>query len=91
MQSKEFNAVEASHPVLSQITELKESDVMNILNGSYIARRFFGRSRAWFSKKLNHNLQNGKPDDFTPDERKRLADALRVLSFELEELANAIE
>lgn len=91
MQSEDINTFGDSHPVLSKITELNESDVMNVLNCSYIAKRFFGRSRAWFSKKLNHNLQNGKPDDFTPEERKKLANALRVLSFELEELANAIE
>lgn len=91
MTPEQLEKMTASNPVLNQITELKECDVMNVLNGAYIARRFFGKSRYWFSKKLNHNLNNGKPDDFTPEERKKLANALRTLSFELDELADTLD
>ncbi|MBE6305685.1 MAG: DUF5053 domain-containing protein [Bacteroidales bacterium] len=93
MESKdrEQNEMMSSNSVLNQITELKESDLMNVLNGTYIAKRFFGRSRSWFSRKVNHCLSNGKPDGFTPDERKQLAKALRVLAFEIDELAESLE
>ncbi len=91
MTIEEIDARTAESPVLSQITDLSECDVMNVLNGAYLAKRFFGKSRSWFSKKLNHNINNGKPDDFTQEERKKLANALRVLSFELDELADTLE
>lgn len=78
-------------PVLSKLTELKESDLIRVINGSYIAERFFNRSRAWFNQKINHSIVNGKPADFTAEERKTLANALRTLSFELDELADELE
>lgn len=81
----------SASPVLSQISDLQQSDLLKVLNGAYIARRFFGKSRFWFSKKINHCMNNGKPEDFTPEERKKLAQALRVLSYELDELAETLE
>ncbi|MDE5901850.1 MAG: DUF5053 domain-containing protein [Muribaculaceae bacterium] len=75
-------------PVLSKIKELNREDLLRVLNGTYIAERFFGKSGSWFSQKLNRNLKNGKPCDFTPDERATLADALDVISCELANLAD---
>lgn len=61
-----------------------------VLNGAYIAERFFGKSGSWFSQKLNNNIKNGKPCGFTDSERETLADALRTLAIELEELADEL-
>lgn len=68
--------------------ELKEADISKVLKMSYIADRFFGRSRSWLCHKLNHNIKNGKPDDFTEEERKTLKDALETIAMELQELAD---
>ena len=38
--------------------EIKEAEIFNVLNASYIAKRFFGKSRNWLYQKLNHNIKN---------------------------------
>jgi hypothetical protein len=70
--------------------ELKEQDIMKVLKASYIAERFFGKSRSWITHKLNHDLKNGKPDDFTRDERKKFRDALETIAFEIQSLADSM-
>ena len=76
--------------ILGQIQTLKESDLLKVLNCSYIAERFFGKSGSWFSQKLNGHLKNGSPAEFTQDELKALSNALYTLSIELAELADGI-
>lgn len=68
--------------------DLKEHDILKVLKMSYIAQRFFGRSRSWITHKLNHDIVNGKPDEFTADERERLKHALETISEELQEIAD---
>lgn len=77
-------------PVLSKIKSLEREDLLRVINGTYIAERFFGRSASWFSQKLNRNLKNGKPCDFTPEERATLADALEVIGLELQNLSDGL-
>lgn len=62
-----------------------------MVNGTYIADRFFGKSGSWFSQKLNNNLKNGKPCEFTKDELKTLSDALYTISYELQDLADNLQ
>ncbi len=76
--------------VLSKIEFLKRSDLLRALNGSYIAKRFFGKSTCWFSQKVNNHIKNGKPVDFTPDELQVLKNALVTLSIELQDLADEL-
>ncbi len=71
-----------------KVTELKQSDIFKVLNASYIADRFFGKSRYWISQRLNHNIVNGKEARFTPDEYKRLKDAIETIAMELQALAD---
>ena len=67
--------------------ELKESNVFNAIKASYIAERFFGKSRYWISQKLNHNIKKGKQADFTPKERETLKKAFETIADELMTLA----
>ncbi len=71
-----------------QMMELKEQDIMKVLKASYIAERFFGKSRSWLCHKLNHHLINGKPDDFTEAERQQLKDALDTIAAEIQILSD---
>ena len=66
-----------------EFVELKEQDIMKVLKASYIAERFFGKSRSWISHKLNHDMKNGKRDDFTPEERQKLKHALETIANEI--------
>lgn len=76
--------------ILSQLQTLRESDLLKVLNGTYIAQRFFGKSGSWFSQKLNNHIKNGEPVEFTNDELHTLSNALYTLSIELAELADEI-
>ena len=67
--------------------ELRESNVFNAISASYIAKRFFGKSRFWISQKINHNIKNGKRDDFTPEQRETLKKAFETIADELMTLA----
>lgn len=73
-----------------KVLDLKEHDIMKVLKVSYIAERFFGRSRSWLCHKLNHDIMNGKPDDFTADERKKLKDALDTIAYEIQILSDSM-
>ena len=68
--------------------EAEESDILDVLNYAYIARRFFGKSRFWFSQKINNNIKNGKPADFTENEWQTLRSAFYTISDEIKALAD---
>ncbi len=72
------------------VFELKESDIFKILNASYVANRFFGKSRYWISQKLNHNVKNGKESKFSDEEYKKLKAAIETIAMELQDLADSM-
>lgn len=91
MTQKEFQEKHKDDPVLSKIEDLKASDIMRVLNGAYLSERFFNRSKSWFSQKLNNNIKNGKPCEFTPEEITTLRNALYTISIELQEIADDLQ
>lgn len=72
------------------IRKIGGAEILETLNCVAIAERFFNRSRAWFTQRLNNNLVNGKPVSFTPEELFKLRSALRVLSSEIIHFTNHI-
>lgn len=80
----------AKDPVLSKVEFLKQSDLLKVLNGTYISKRFFGKSASWFNQKLTNQMKNGSPAEFTPKEIETLKNALEVLSIELITLADEL-
>ena len=91
MTNEEFREKHKDNPILSKIEDLKEGDLLRVLNASYIAKRFFGKSKGWFSQKINHNVKNGVPSQFTPSEIETLRNALYTLSIELHEIADDLQ
>lgn len=91
MTEKEYNDRYASNPVLRQFKEIELKDVLKVVNCSYIAKRFFGKSSSWFYQRLHHHMVNGKPAEFTPEERKTLSDAFATLGLEFMDLSDRIE
>ena len=91
MTNEEFREKHKDNPILSKIEDLKEGDLLRVLNASYIAKRFFGKSKGWFSQKINHNVKNGVPSQFTPSEIETLRNALYTLSIELQEIADDLQ
>ena len=58
-------------------------EVLPAISVSYIAREYFGRSRAWLTQRINGNEVNGKRATFTPEELRTMRAALRDLSGKL--------
>lgn len=79
-----------SSKILSKIEDLKANDLLRVLNASYIAERFFGKSKSWFSQKLNNHQINGTPAKFSPAEIETLKNALYTISIEIQELADEL-
>ncbi len=65
--------------------------LLSLLNGATIASEAFGKGRSWFSQRVNGNLVNGKPAQFTPAERAALSHYLRTKAVTLAAAADALE
>lgn len=72
------------------VVDLKSSDIAKVLKLSYIADRFFGRSRSWLCHKLNNDIVNGKRDGFTIEEREKLKSALNTIANEIQLLSDKL-
>lgn len=66
----------------------ESDDVLDCIKDAYIARRFFGKTRYWYSQKINNNIKNGKPADFTDEEWAKLKEAFYTISKELKDIAD---
>ncbi|MGM9803059.1 MAG: DUF5053 domain-containing protein [Muribaculaceae bacterium] len=62
-----------------------------LLNISKFAKRYFSKTHAWFSQRLNGYSVNGKPQEFSPDEHAQIAASFRDIAAKLNEYADAIE
>ena len=62
------------------IEKVELGEVANIVSVSYIAQKYFGRTRHWLYQRLKGSLVNGKPARFTAEEKKKLQEALRDIS-----------
>ena len=74
--------------ILEKIKFLDKGDLLRVLNGAYIAERFFGTSGSLFSQKLNGTMENGKPCEFTTEEKAKLKNAIHTIAIELQDLAD---
>ena len=71
------------------IARHKMNGITEAVSLSYIAKTYFGKSRAWLMQKVNGNTVNGKKAAFTPDESPRMREALQDLSQKLSKAALA--
>lgn len=77
---------------LVEIVERKKKleKILKFVSMAYIAEHYFGKTRNWLYQRINGNIVNGKPADFTPDEIKTLSLALSELGEELKNSSMAI-
>ncbi len=66
------------------------SDVLLAVKWAHISTHYFGKSRSWFSQRLNGYDGNYEKNDFSDQERQQLKDALLDLSKRLEECARSL-
>ena len=58
----------------------KMDDILMFLSWGEISEEYFGRSRSWIYQKMNGNLKNGTPKEFTAEEKEKLRSALTDLA-----------
>lgn len=85
--------IEGLDKALAEGTEMiaraKLGDMPEAISFSYIAKKYFGKSRGWLMQKVNGNIVNGKQAAFTEDERKQFRAALQDISKQLSIAARA--
>ena len=69
------------------IFRAKLGDLPDALSFSYIAKKYFGKSRGWLMQKVNGNKVNGKIAVFTDEERLMFRKALQDLSEKMSAVA----
>ena len=65
-------------------------EITKMVSMAYIAKTYFNKSRSWLAQKLNGNIVNGKPSQFTDDEIKTLRFALNDMSNKLNSMSVAL-
>ena len=63
--------------------KLQLKNISEIVSLSYIAQKYFNKSRNWFYQKINGNTVNGKPSKFTAEE-------IGTLNFALQDIGKSI-
>ena len=69
------------------IFRAKLGDLPDALSLSYIAKKYFGKSRGWLMQKVNGNRVNGRIATFTDEERRQFREALQDLSEKMTAVA----
>ena len=67
--------------------KLQLQAVAEIVSLSYLAKKYFNKSRSWLYQRLNGNLVNGKPARFTQEELQTFNDALQDISKKIGSLS----
>jgi len=68
---------------IEESVKIQLEKVSQIVSLSYIATRYFGKTRNWLYQKINGCSVNGKPAKFTMEEITTLNDALQDISKEI--------
>ncbi|GHT07132.1 hypothetical protein AGMMS49525_16120 [Bacteroidia bacterium] len=84
--------VKLTETVISQKKSLKYElqDIVLDITWSKIASRYFGKSSSWIYHKLNGIDGNGKPTEFTEEERVQFKNSLFDLSDRIRNTAYQI-
>lgn len=70
--------------------KVKLADILDIVSMSYIAEKYFKKSRSWFSQRLNNHKKNGIPVSFTDGELNILSNALDDIGQRIKDIARSI-
>lgn len=67
--------------------KLQLQEVAEIVSLSYLAKKYFNKSRSWLYQRLNGNTVNGKPARFTQEELQTFNNALQDISKKIGSLS----
>ena len=86
-----MSSIEAIDDRISELkTVVEMGDIADMASMSYIAKKYFNKSRSWLYQRLNGNVVHGKPAQLTEEERKTLAYALEDMSRQFKEKSLSI-
>lgn len=75
--ARQLEDIEEDVAEMEEMTyRLQMEEVLEIVNLSYIAKKYFGRTHSWLSQRINGCTVNGKKAAFTPNEIETLNHAL---------------
>lgn len=65
-------------------------EITDMVSMAYIAKTYFKKSRSWLAHKLNGNIVNGKPSQFTEEELKTLRFVLNDMASKLRVMSDSL-
>lgn len=65
-------------------------EITDMVSMAYIAKTYFKKSRSWLAHKLNGNIVNGKPSQFTEEELKTLRFAINDMASKLRVMSDSL-
>lgn len=74
------NLKETNNEARAFIVKNQLEEILPIISAAYIAKNYFGKSKEWFYQKMNGNIVNGKPAQFSKEEIETLNLALQDIS-----------
>lgn len=75
--ARQLENIEEDVAEMEEMTyRLQMGEVLEIVNLSYIAKKYFGRTQSWLSQRINGCIVNGKKATFTESEINTLNSAL---------------
>lgn len=78
---RNLDQIEEDINTMEQIAvRIQLEEVLEVVNLTYIARKYFGKSRSWLSQRVNGCSVNGKKATFTQEEIGTLNQALADIS-----------
>ena len=69
-----------------QTIKLQLQEVSEMISLSWLAKKYFGKTRAWIYQRINGNIVNGKVCKFTEEELNTLNMALKDISAKTDSL-----
>lgn len=67
--------------------KLQLQEISEIISLSWIAKKYFGKTKNWLYQRINGNIVNGKPCRFTPEEIEIFNHALKDISKKIGSLS----
>lgn len=83
-------ACENAEKLFDDTLRMALDNIYDAISWSYIAKNYFGKSRSWLSQRINGLKIHNKEVQFTPEEKKKLMQALLDLSANIKETAQVI-
>ena len=65
-------------------------EITDMVSMAYIAKTYFKKSRSWLAHKLNGNMVNANPSQFTEEELKPLRSALSDMASKLSDMSGSL-